>query len=157
LAEDRKIRLLKTDEERTLLDLLLWEVLWEPLGLPRTARGSFSLESPVVEIIAVESEGRVVGGLAANVLSEREIEIRHIAVRSHRQGSRVGTLLIEELKGMFRARRPLRFKTFARNTSLGFFEKLGFQPVGEPLEHEDFARHCISFIKMHLDLPESEP
>lgn len=132
-------------------------MLWEPLGLPRTVRGSFALESPQIEIIAVEPGGSVVGGLAANVLSDEEIEIRHIAVRSGWQGRGVGTLLVEELKRMFGGRGPLRLKTYARNTSLGFFQRLGFGPVGEPLKHEDFARHGISFLEMHLDVLKREP
>ena len=131
-----------SEKERGELDELLWDVLWKPLGLPRQARESMKLDSPQIELIAAE-DGVVVGGLAANMLSRSTIEIRHIAVRPDWQGRSVGRRLVEGLRDLIPGDAPAEFQTCARNTSAGFFIKLGFSPRGEPLEHEDFAKHGI--------------
>ncbi len=143
-----QVKLASSEEERSELDELLWDVLWRPLGLPREARESMKLDSPQIELVATE-DGAVLGGLVANMLSQGTIEIRHIAVKSDRQGHSIGRRLVNELPGLIPGDAPSEFQTFARNTSVGFFTKLGFSPRGAPLEHEDWAKHGIRFQQMH--------
>ena len=143
------------EKERSELDELLWDVLWKPLGLPRQARESMKLDRPQIELIATE-DGAVIGGLIANMLSQSTIEIRHIAVRPDRQGRSIGRRLVDELPGLIPGDAPAEFQTYARNTSVGFFARLGFSPRGDPLEHEDFAKHGIRFQQMHRRVGPSE-
>jgi hypothetical protein len=46
---------------------------------------------------------------------------------------------------------PITIQTYARNISAGFFEKLGFIPTNEYLEHPYFARHRITIQKMYFE------
>jgi ribosomal protein S18 acetylase RimI-like enzyme len=146
-----QINVVASVREKDALDQLLWEVLWQPLKLPRDAREDFTLDGKSIELIAVTDEN-IVGGLVANWLSAREIEIRHIAVMSPYQGRSVGQKLIEKLIEMVKPRRCAVVQTIARNASQGFFEKLGFRAKPEILEHPDFAKHGITFRVMRYRL-----
>ena len=107
------------------------------------------LSECVREIIAVEKD-EVVGGLVANRLAEDEFEIRHIAVCTDYQGHSVGRMLIQELIREVGKGSTILIRTYARNTSMGFFSRLGFVPEGDLLEHEDFIKHGIKFQQMCL-------
>ncbi|MBN1862146.1 MAG: GNAT family N-acetyltransferase [Dehalococcoidales bacterium] len=146
-----KIKSATTQKEKEELDRLLWDVLWKPLNLPRDIRKTFRLDSPEIELIAIDSDAAI-GALVANWLSEKKIEIRHLAVRQDYRKKSVGKLLIEELFKLVREAAPLQIQTFARNDSVGFYAKLGFKPVGDYLEHEDFTKHGIRFQKMYTEL-----
>lgn len=149
-----QIRTAKTDREKNELDQLLWDVLWKPLGLPRDIRKSFSLNGRQIEIIVING-GIVIGGLVANWLSSRKIEIRHIAVSPEHQGTSIGRRLVEKLITQVRRPHPVKILTDARNTSVGFFTKLGFKLTGITLEHPNFMAHGISIHEMCLELNSS--
>lgn len=147
-----KIKIAQSDLEKRGLDRLLWDVLWGPLNLPRNVRRSFRLDKPETEIIAVD-RNKVIGGLVACQLAEHQFEIRHLAVGADYQGRSVGRLLIEELINQISKDTVVWVQAYARNTSVGFFARLGFVPEGGFLEHEDFTRHGIKFQKMWLVVP----
>lgn len=147
-----KIRTIESDREKNELDQLLWAVLWEPLGLARDVRRSFRLDKPEMELVALYRR-KVIGGLVAAQLAEHQFEIRHLAVQTDHQGRSVGRLLIEELIKEICQDAVVWIQTYARNTSVGFFARLGFVPEGGFLEHQDFARHGIKFQKMWLVVP----
>ncbi len=146
-----KIKHAISDKEKSELDQLLWDVLWKPLGLPRDIRQSFKLNNPQIDLVSVDN-GVVIGGLVANWLSENEIEIRHIAVSFGFQGLSVGKCLMEKLITLVQKDGPVKIQTCVRNTSVGFFTKLGFRSTGEHLEHQDFARHGIKFQQMYFEV-----
>ena len=146
-----KIKRAISVEEKYELDQLLWDVLWRPLSLGRDIRNSFKLDKPQIDLIALEHDV-VVGGLIANWLSGNEVEIRHIAVRPEYQRRSVGRLLIRGLINLIQGGAPLRIQTYARNTSIDFFVKLGFKPEGHYLRHEDFIKHGIEFQQMCLEV-----
>ena len=132
-----KIKLAESIAEKSELDQLLWNVLWMPLNLPRDVRSSFRLGKPEVEIVAVD-RSKVVGGLVANRVSESEFEIRHIAVCASYQGHSVGRLLVQELISRTGKGSVTWIRTYARNTSVGFFSRLGFVPEGD-FDHQHRA------------------
>lgn len=145
-----KIKHAESDEEKSELDQLLWYVLWKPLGLPRNIRQSFKLNYPQIELVAID-HNKVTGGLVANSLSDNAIEIHHIAVRPDYQGRSIGRRLVENLIKMMEMNASVKIQTCARNTSVGFFAKLGFIPTNEYLEHPDFTKHGITIQKMYLE------
>jgi N-acetylglutamate synthase-like GNAT family acetyltransferase len=141
-----------SEAEKEALDQLLWNVLWRPLGLPRDIRQIFKLDKPQIDLIAV-SNNAVIGGLVANWLSEDEIEIRHLAVDSGYQRQSAGRFLIGRLINLAQKDVPVCIQTYARDTSVDFFGRLGFAPRGCRLEHKDFARQGIHFQQMYLEVP----
>jgi len=138
-------------EEKRELDQLLWEVLWKPLGFPRDVRKHFNLDSPRIELVAVD-EKSMVGGLVAYYISDSEVEIRHIAVKSDTQNKTVGKRLIGSLKSLLAGKSVTKISVYARSTSEGFYGRCGFKPVGEKFKHKLFAEHGIDIQPMHLDL-----
>jgi len=147
-----KITCATTKEETQVLDSILWEVLWKSLGFPRNIRDSFKLEIENIELVAKQGSD-VIGGLVANWLSTNEVELRHIAVKPGFKGRTVGTALVKELIKMVKKRNCLSIQTYARNTSVGFFSKLGFALLpGKIFKHPEFSKHGISFQQMQYSL-----
>ncbi len=142
------IKKAKTPADASGLDILLWDVLWKPLSLSRDVRKGFSIKGEQVELVAL-LDGDIAGGLVAVWVDKEAVEIRHIAIAVENQGRGIGiklvTFLIDELS--FKGCRSLH--TFARNSSISFFEKLGFQITpGNAPEHPIFKKHNISFHLM---------
>ena len=130
------------------LDHLLWEVLWKPFGLSRNVRDSFKLDGECVELVA-KANGRLVGGLVANWTTPSEVEIRHIALKPEVQNQGAGRQLVTFLISTVSRQGCFRIHTVARNTSAGFFRKMGFKTAhGTPPEHSDFKKHGITFELM---------
>jgi N-acetylglutamate synthase-like GNAT family acetyltransferase len=105
-----------------------------------------------MELVALDRR-KVIGGLVAYQLAEHQFEIRHLAVHADYQGRSVGRLLIEGLIKEICKDAVVWIQTYARDTSVGFFARLGFVPEGGFLEHEDFVRYGIKFQKMWLVVP----
>ena len=140
-----------TQKEKKDLDRLLWNVLWKPLKLPRHIRDSFKLDTPQIELVAMDDR-TMAGVLVANWLSDREIEIRHLAVKPEYQGGKVGTDLIKALFELLREKAPIQVQTIARNTSAGFFTRLGFKPVGNRFNHPKFMEEGIWLQQMNAEI-----
>lgn len=147
-----EIRHALSSKDKDDLDQLLWDVLWQPLGLPRNVRETLELEGPQMELVAV-NEGTIVGGLVAYRISKTEIELRHIAVTPGYQRLSAGRQLINGLIDNVRDQAvPQKIQAWARNTATGFYSRLGFVETGSVLEHADFARFGISFRQVYLDI-----
>lgn len=146
-----EIKRATTQRELNELDQLLWDILWKPLDFERNIREAFRLDTPQIDIVAVD-KGTIVGTLVSNWLSDNEIEIRHIAVATGFQNRGIGRLLVEELFKLIRDEVPITIQTHARNTSVVFFSKLGFRPAGDRLVVDPFIRHGIWLQQMSMEL-----
>lgn len=143
-----RVEIVKTADDATEVDELLWRVLWKPLGLPYDIRSNFHIDGEKLELVAKEN-GHVVGGLVAVWTSENEIELRHLAVNPDYQKKGIGQSLVAKLFSVVSAKPFHRVHTIARNTSVSFFRKLGFQTAsGTPPEHPVFMKHGITFELM---------
>jgi len=137
-----------TADESLQLDRLLRDVLWRPLGLPRDFRESVRFGGPEFEMVA-RGCGRVIGGIVATRTSRSTVEIRHIAVLPEARGQGVGSRLVASLTAVVSGEGCTRITTVARNTSAGFFARLGFTAVPDTVPpHPGFAGHGISFVRM---------
>ena len=135
------------------LDSLLWEILWKPLSLPKNIHDKFKLTGETIELVA-KSDWILIGGLIANWISPIDIEIRHIAVNPGSQRIDVGKGLVHALAESISIKGCERITTIARNTSVNFFSKLGFNIIREkkPADHPDFLKHGITFEFMEKTL-----
>jgi GNAT superfamily N-acetyltransferase len=135
--------------DRGSLAEMFWRVLWEPLGIDRDAVGEFKLEGEPIEFMC-KVDGRVIGGVAGYIVSDSEAELRHIAVVEGYQNKGIRRELVKALIEAVRAKGCKRIRTIARNTSAGFFKKLGFNIVvdEQPPSHPIFEKHGISFVIM---------
>lgn len=151
------VEIVKTADDAAEVDELLWRVLWQPLGLPHEIRSNFHIDGEKLELAAKEN-GQVVGGLVAVWTSENEIELRHLAVNPSYQRKGIGQSLVAKLFSVASAKPFHRVHTIARNTSISFFRKLGFQTAsGTPPEHPVFMKHCITFELMEKIVEQIAP
>ena len=148
---DVSIKLAETTGEKSQLDTLLWEVLWEPMGMARNTRDYFRMDCPETEFIAV-ADGTVVGGLVVFRLGKERSDIRQLAVRSEFQNRRIGGRLMDALVTSVRMESPVIVEVIARSPSIGFYEKQGFTATGFCPEHPDFTRNGLSLHEMILEV-----
>ena len=129
------------------LDQLLWEVLWKPLDIPRDFRKSIT-DTECLEYVVKEGT-ELLGGLIAHRVSESLVELRHLALLPAAQGKSIGRNLVEHFIEDMKKSGCTIIQTTARNTSAGFFEKIGFTTLpGDHPEHPLFMRHGITFLRM---------
>jgi N-acetylglutamate synthase-like GNAT family acetyltransferase len=146
-----QIRQITTQKEQTELDQFLWDVLWQPFDFARDVRKEFRLDKPQVDLIAFDGDA-LAGALVAYYISDTEVEIRHMAVKSDMRGNAVGKSLVENLMALVTNQSVDRVIVYARSTSVGFYAKCGFKPAGEILHHPLFEKHGITIHSMHLEL-----
>lgn len=138
------------NQEKQALDQLLFDVLWKPLDMKRDARENFKQDKPEEELIAIDN-GKIVGGIVANWLTDDEIEIHHMAVVPEFQGRYIGKQLFLKLRELATSKGVHKMSVYARNNSIAFYEKLGFKQSGEIIKQCDLIKHGITCHKMMLE------
>ncbi len=103
---------------------LRYRLLRQPLGMVMDTRR----DGDCLYIGACEAD-RVVGVVALDLVTRR---LRQMAVEFQLQGRGIGRLLVECLEREARALGYDRVELHARETARGFYERLGYAPVGEP-------------------------
>ncbi len=142
---DIALHTVATADQSAELDALLWEVLWRPIGLPRDFRTLIARGPVETELVALDA-GRLAGG-AVLVHHDDRLELRHLAVAPIYQRQGVGQRLVRLAVDLACQGHPV--ETWARNTSVAFFERLGFEPVdSEWREAALFSDHGIRFRRM---------
>ena len=106
------------------------EILRKPLGLEFTEA---QLASEVDSLHLTCWDGEVlVGTLLLTPREEGAVQMRQVAVDGRRQGAGIGRLLVEESEAEARRRGFTRMLLHARDTAIGFYEKLDYHRVGVP-------------------------
>lgn len=108
------------------------EVLRRPLGLDFT--GEDIERERVDRHLAAFIGGEVVGCLVLTSRSGGEVKMRQVAVAPGLRGRGIGRSLVR-FSEEFAARRGYRIMTLhAREAAVPFYERLGYEAVGEPFE-----------------------
>jgi predicted GNAT family N-acyltransferase len=79
----------------------------------------------------IERDGELLACLMCVPIGTGSIQIRQMAVREDRQGSGLGRRLMEAVEVRLRAEGTRLLVLNARVPAVGFYEKLGYQPIGE--------------------------
>jgi len=109
---------------------LRWRVLRAPLGHPFGAT-RFPFEEESLHLVALDG-GRVVGCVLFYPEGADTGRLFQMAVEPERQGQGIGVQLVGELEAEV-ARRGFRTVTLhARETAVGFYQRLGYAVSGEP-------------------------
>jgi predicted GNAT family N-acyltransferase len=123
-----------------------WRVLRKPLGLQREAV-AFPFEAESLHLVAIEA-GRVVGCVLFHPEGTSTGRLFQMAVEPDRQGTGLGTRLVQTLEDEL-IRRGFREVTLhARDTAVGFYAELGYEPSGSP-----YVEVGIPHQNMRRDLP----
>jgi GNAT superfamily N-acetyltransferase len=123
---------------------LRYRLLRQPLGMVMDTRR----DGDCLYIVACEAD-RVIGVVALDLVTRR---LRQMAVDSHLQGRGIGRLLVERLELQARSLGYDRVELHARETARGFYERLGYAPVGEP-----FTEVGLPHIRMTKPMPGQAP
>ena len=108
------------------------EVLRRPLGL-ELAKGELEQERSDYHLVCRE-DGEHVGCLVLVPRSDSEIRMRQVAVSPEAQGRGIGRALTQFAEDFARQRGFARMTLHARATAVPFYEKLGYESVGEQFE-----------------------
>jgi GNAT superfamily N-acetyltransferase len=115
------------------------EVLRKPLGL---SLGPVTLEQVRdYRYIACHLDNELVGCLVLLPKENGDIRMRQVAVKPHLQGQGTGRAIVEFAERFARERGFTLMKLHARDTAISFYEKLGYECVGEPFV-EVTILHC---------------
>jgi predicted N-acetyltransferase YhbS len=106
-------------------------VLRQPLGLEFTAQ-EMADEPRCFHLVAVTS-AEVVGTLLLKPLDARMLKMRQVAVRPDLQRVGVGAALVHFAEAFARERGFDRIVAHARDSAVGFYERLGYSTEGAPL------------------------
>ncbi len=91
----------------------------------------------------LREEGRVIACVVARDLGENVFKLRQMAVEPKRQKAGLGRVLLERVEGLLIGEGVTGFELNARDLAVGFYEKLGYQRVGD-----EFVEVSIPHWKM---------
>lgn len=105
------------------------ECLRRPLGLSFDA-GELAAEASQHHFALVDDKV-LLGCLVAVPLGQGRYKLRQMAIAEEFRGRGFGRQLVETVEAELCGRGAREFVLHARDTAVGFYEKLGYQPVGE--------------------------
>jgi len=118
-----------------------YEVLRKPIGMELRDK---DVEQDHTEFhIAAFDRNAIIGCVLLRPLEAGAIKLRQMAVLGSYQGQGIGAKLVEFAEKLAAARGFTSVETNARKTAQGFYEKLGYVPVGE-----DFIEVSLHTLKM---------
>ncbi|KLU06610.1 putative acetyltransferase [Rhodopirellula islandica] len=105
-------------------------VLREPLGLKLTAE---ELDGEYAELHFGLRNGseKLAAVVSAKPLTSSSVKLRQMAVAPDRQGEGIGAKLLAEVEASLEQRGYTQFQLHARETAIGFYEKVGYTAIGE--------------------------
>ena len=124
---------------------LRFQMLRKPLGL------TFSKEDLEAEkkdiLIGFFDDGSLEGCCILTKTDEKTVQLRQMAVLSGLQGKGIGRVLMSFAENLSRDRGYKRLTMHARETALGFYEKLGYSVIGP-----EFLEVTIPHYEMEKEL-----
>jgi ribosomal protein S18 acetylase RimI-like enzyme len=126
---------------------LRWQLLRAPWNQPRGSEQD-DREGDSIHLMAVTQDGTVAGVGRLHFNSIREAQIRYMAVATRYQRQGIGTRLLVELEKRARQLGAMLIVLNARETSLGFYRRHGYRPVGPGA----MLFNRIAHVRMRKDL-----
>ena len=109
--------------------VLRHNILRKPLGLEFT-EAQLASESTSFHLTAWEGDV-LVGTLLLTPLDDGSIQMRQVAVDDRKQGLGIGRLMVAESEDEALGHGFTRIMLHARDTAVGFYEKLKYERVGD--------------------------
>ena len=125
------VRTPTTREEFKTYYTLRYQVLREPLGLPRgTEKDDYE---PIAQhLIAMDDETKEIAGVIKYSQNEPcDCRFSHLAVKDAYQGKGIGKLLVDTVEKKAREKGMKCIGTLSRLSAMPFYEKLGYKKKGE--------------------------
>ncbi len=138
--DSMEIRLIpiNAEEYRSVFDLRE-RVLRQPLG---QSLHNDDLSGEVHELtLAALEDGQVQGCVMLRPLPDGELKLRQMAVAPELQGRGVGAQLVTAAEELGRERGFCKMTLHARDTAIGFYERLGYDIEGQQFEEVGIPHH----------------
>ena len=120
------------------------QILREPLGLKLTAE-ELDDEKDDILIAAFDDED-MLGCCILTPMDSSSIRLRQMAVPASLQGKGIGASIMSFAEDLARDKGYGRMIMHARDTAIGFYEKFGFHPIGEPFTEVNLPHHIMEKI-----------
>jgi len=108
---------------------LRWRILRAPWQQPRGSERDHH-ENNAIHAMALNDEGHIIGVARLHQINKTTAQIRYMAVEDRWQGSGIGDALLRDLEDKARALGVQLIKLNARENSVGFYTKRGYQITG---------------------------
>jgi ribosomal protein S18 acetylase RimI-like enzyme len=120
------------------------DILRKPLGLSFTPE---ELEKEKTEIlIAAFEEEKILGCCMLITEEPTTVRLRQMAVLNNLQGKGIGKALMQFAENIARDRGFRRITMHARQTAVGFYEKLGYQISGDQFEEVSIPHYIMEKV-----------
>ena len=129
----------ETESERETYFNFRWEKLRKPLGMPKDSLKD-DKEQDSCHLIAVDCDEEVVGTGRLHFNSEKEGQIRYMAVNESIQRKGLGSSIVLELEMMAKKKGAKKMVLNARENALNFYLSLGYKEI-EPYESDTGIPH----------------
>jgi len=129
-----------TDDYRKMVALRTL-ILRAPLGLSFTEQ-ELDAEKEDILIAAFEDDD-LLGCCILTSISPRSMRIRQMAVLNNQQRKGIGASLIRFCETIARDKGCHTMVMHARDTALGFYEKFGYQIIGDPFVEVGLPHHFM--------------
>lgn len=138
---------LSTDaQEIKAAEELLYEVLFKPLQMDRSARQQLKIPGKDYHFVCMEENE--VAGVMLVVQNQDYWELRHAAVSDSHRSKGIGRKLWNEVARYLDEADVKSIELLSRNTALGFWSSMGFEEISDWIDHDFFAAHQIQFKRM---------
>ena len=122
-----------------LMVALREEVLRKPLGLQFSDKELAAEKEDI--LIAAFEEGKILGCCILTPHSTEKVQLRQMAVSPKCQRKGIGQQLLRFAENLAKDRRYKELTMHARDSAIGFYEKLGYKIVGEPFVEVTIPHH----------------
>ena len=131
-----------TPEYKEMVDLRT-KILREPLSLSFTEKELKNDEEDILFGAFLPNGGRLVACCILKPLENGEVKLRQMAVDEDQQGKGMGTAMLSFAEYAATREGFLKITLHAREVAVGFYQKYGYEIIGEP-----FVEVGISHYKM---------
>lgn len=119
-----------------------YQILRKPLGL------SFSNEELEKEktdlLIGAFEEDQLLGCCLLTEMDKQTVRLRQMAVQQGLQGKGIGKALMMYAENLARDRKYAKLTMHARDSAIGFYEKLGYKIEGGQFEEVSLSHHLMT-------------
>ncbi|NTS76950.1 YiiD C-terminal domain-containing protein [Catenovulum sp. SM1970] len=131
----------KTEQEFAAYYQFRWQLLRAPLNLPLGSEKD-EYDSLSEHRMICNDDGAILAVARMHLSNADEVQIRHTAVLPDYRGQGLGSLLMSALEEAAHQMRVKRAVLFAREDSIGFYEKCGYNMTGEAPDEEGGIARC---------------
>lgn len=117
------------------------QILRKPLGL---SFDPAELEREKEDIlIGAYEDDEMLGCCLLTVVDAQTVRLRQMAVKTGLQGKGIGRVLMQFAENLARDRGHTKLVMHARDTAIGFYEKLGYKVTGKQFEEVSLPHHMM--------------